>query len=71
MIAKEEKFMDSKKLYRSQHNKMIAGVCGGLGDFFNIDATIIRLVWAIFCLSGAGIIAYILAAVIMPVEPEY
>ena len=56
-----------KKLYRSNTNKMLCGVCGGIGEYFNIDATIIRLIWAIFACSGAGILAYFIAAVIIPV----
>lgn len=63
--------MDAKKLYRSRRNVMIAGVCGGLGEYFNIDPTILRLVWAIFGCTGAGIVAYILAAIIIPSNPEY
>ncbi|WP_434309282.1 PspC domain-containing protein [Hominifimenecus sp. rT4P-3] len=63
--------MDTKRLYRSRRNVMIAGVCGGLGEYFNIDPTIIRLVWAIFGCTGAGIVAYILAAIIVPSNPEY
>ena len=54
----------NKKLYKSNTNKMICGVCGGLGEFFGIDPTIIRLIWAI--LGGTGIVAYLLAAVIIP-----
>ena len=50
---------------------MICGVCGGIGEYFGIDPTIIRLAWAIFCvMGGAGILAYILAAVIVPPNPE-
>ena len=57
----------NKKLYKSNTNKMICGVCGGLGEFFGIDPTIIRLFWAIFGLmGGSGIVAYLLAAVIIP-----
>lgn len=59
----------NKKLYRSSTNKMICGVCGGIGDYFNIDATLVRLLWAILACSGAGIIVYFLAAVIIPQEP--
>ena len=60
------------KLYRSRTNKQIAGVCGGLGDYFNIDPTIIRLAWvvAIFC-AGGGLFAYLLAMIIIPQEPDY
>ena len=60
----------SRKLYRSNTNKMICGVCGGLGEYINIDPTLIRLIWAILAWSGAGIIAYILAAIIIPQNPQ-
>ena len=60
-----------KKLYKYNQNKMICGVCDGIGEYFGIDPTIIRLAWAIFCLmGGSGILAYILAAVIIPSNPE-
>ena len=55
-----------KRLYRSDENKVICGVCGGLGEYFNIDPTIVRLLWAILVFSGPGILAYIVAAIIMP-----
>ena len=55
-----------QKLYRSDTDKMICGVCGGLGEYFNVDSTIIRLVWAIFTCMGPGILAYIVAAIIIP-----
>ncbi|MCM1189197.1 MAG: PspC domain-containing protein [bacterium] len=56
-----------KRLYKSDTNVVIAGVCGGIGEFFNIDPTLIRLVWVIFCLAGgSGIVAYILAMFIIP-----
>lgn len=57
----------NKKLYKSNTNKMICGVCGGLGEFFGIDPTIVRLVWAILgFMGGTGIVAYLIAAVIIP-----
>lgn len=57
----------NQKLYKSNTNKMICGVCGGLGEFFGIDPTIIRLIWAILALlGGTGIVAYLIAAVIIP-----
>ena len=61
-----------KKLFRSRTNKQIAGVCGGLGEYFDIDPTIIRLVWvvAVFC-AGGGLFAYLLAMIIIPQEPGY
>ena len=59
--------MVKKKLYRSK-KKMIGGVCGGIGDFFDIDPTVVRVIWAfVTVLSiGAGILAYLLAWVIIP-----
>lgn len=59
-----------KKLYRSEEGKMIAGVCAGIGEYFNIDPTVVRLGFIIFaCMGGSGILAYILASVIIPVKP--
>lgn len=59
-----------KKLYRSDEGKMIAGVCAGIGEYFNIDPTVVRLGFIIFaCMGGSGILAYILASVIIPVKP--
>lgn len=56
-----------KKLYRSEVNKMICGVCGGLAEYLNLDPTLIRLLWVLFCaLGGSGILAYIVAAIIIP-----
>lgn len=58
-----------KKLYRSDTDKIICGVCGGLGEYFNMDPTVIRLVWAITACSGTGLLAYFIAAVIIPKKP--
>ena len=59
-----------KKLYRSSHDRMISGVCGGLGEYFGIDSVIIRLIWAFsFLVGGFGLLAYIIAAVVIPLEP--
>jgi phage shock protein C len=61
--------MEPKKLYRSNTNKMVCGVCAGIADYINIDPTIVRLLWVIFSFAGgAGILAYIIAAIIMPVQ---
>jgi Putative stress-responsive transcriptional regulator len=55
------------KLYKSDSNKMIAGVCGGVGEFFGIDATIIRIIWAFLALIfGSGILLYIICAILIP-----
>ena len=58
-----------KKLYRNTENKMIAGVCSGLAEYINIDPTIVRLIWALIALSGAGVLAYLIAAIIIPEKP--
>jgi phage shock protein C len=59
-----------QRLYRSQTNKVIAGVCGGLSEYLNVDATVVRLVWILITLfGGAGIFAYIAAWLIIPTAP--
>jgi phage shock protein PspC (stress-responsive transcriptional regulator) len=62
--------MEGKKLYRSSTDKMLAGVCGGLGQYLGIDSTIVRLIFAllVFFGVGSGIILYIILALIMPLE---
>ncbi|EPT8930320.1 PspC domain-containing protein [Listeria innocua] len=56
-----------KKLYKSSSQKMIAGVCGGIAEYFGIEVTIVRLIWVVATLFfGSGILLYILAAIIMP-----
>jgi phage shock protein PspC (stress-responsive transcriptional regulator) len=58
-----------KRLYLSQHDKKLAGVCGGIGEFFGVDPTLIRLAWILFTALTAfipGILAYIVAAMVMP-----
>ena len=54
-----------KKLYKS-NNRMICGVCAGVAEYFGIDPTIVRLIWAALALSGTGILLYIVAAIVMP-----
>ena len=56
-----------KELRKSATNRLICGVCGGLGEYFQVDPTVIRLLWIVFCvMGGAGGRAYLIAAVIMP-----
>ena len=63
---REDNIMD-KRLYKSDVNRTIARVCGGIGEYFNIDPTLIRLAWIIFCFAGgSGILAYIIAAIVIP-----
>lgn len=60
-----------KKLYKSESDRKLAGVCGGIAEYFNIDSTLVRLLWAIFFfLGGSGLLAYIICAVIIPDEPK-
>ena len=62
--------MESKRLYKSRTEKMLGGVCGGIAQYFDIDPTIVRLLWvvAIFCWGG-GLLAYIIAYIVVPREP--
>lgn len=63
--------MENKKLYRSNSDVMLAGVCAGIGEYFDIDPTIIRLLVVAFALAGGGgLIFYIIAAIIIPKRPE-
>jgi phage shock protein PspC (stress-responsive transcriptional regulator) len=60
-----------RRLTKSTTNKMLFGVCGGLAEYFQVDPTIIRLLWVLFSLcGGSGLLAYIIAAVIIPQGPE-
>lgn len=64
--------MEPKRLYRSRENRTICGVCGGIAEYFNMDPTIVRLglvlLAAISC--GTGLLAYFIAAVIIPDQPQ-
>ena len=60
----------NKKLYRSVSDKKIAGVCGGLAEYLNMDPTVIRVLWALLSFSGAGLLAYIVCALIIPEKPD-
>ncbi len=57
-----------KKLYRSRKDTRIAGVCGGIAEYFNVDSNIIRLLAVLTIFGGGGIIAYIIAWIIVPLE---
>lgn len=60
-----------KKLYRSKTDKKLAGVCGGLAQYFGIDSTLVRLAFVVFCLlGGSGVLVYIICALVMKEEPE-
>ena len=60
-----------RRLYRSNTNRMIAGFCGGLADYFNIDPTIVRLGFVLFTLAGgSGILAYAIGCLVVPSNPD-
>lgn len=62
--------MNNKKLYRVQEGKMICGVCAGLAEYFDVDVTLVRLGTVVLSLAvGSGILAYIIAAIVMPPKP--
>ena len=61
-----------RKLMRSRTDRKIAGVCAGFAEYFDLDVTVVRVVWLIVALfGGGGILAYIIAWIVMPEEPEY
>ncbi|HVP21048.1 MAG TPA: PspC domain-containing protein [Anaerolineaceae bacterium] len=63
--------METRRLYRSQTERMIGGVCGGLAEYLNLDPTIIRLVFvALTLLGGHGLLIYFILLVLMPLNPE-
>ena len=62
--------MESKKLYRSRTEKMVAGVCGGLGKYLAIDPTLIRLLFVLITLlGGSGVLVYLIMMIVIPEEP--
>lgn len=61
----------NRRLHRSSKDKMICGVCGGLGDYLDVDPTLIRLIWVLLtCWAGMSILAYLIAAIIIPMESD-
>ena len=65
--------MEQKKLYRIEEGKKVSGVCGGIGEYFGVDTTVIRLIWALGTLFTAcfgGILAYIICSVIIPTKSD-
>lgn len=58
-----------KRIYKSRNDKMVCGVCGGVAEYFNVDPTLIRLLFVLLGCTGSGILAYIIAAIIIPMEP--
>jgi phage shock protein C len=62
--------METKKLYRSRTDRMIAGVCGGLAEYFGIDAVIVRLLALVLLFTGPGLFVYLIMWVITPQSPQ-
>ncbi|RJP78639.1 MAG: PspC domain-containing protein [Candidatus Zixiibacteriota bacterium] len=62
-----------RKLYRSRSNRVLSGVAGGMGEYFNLDPTIIRVLWVIFAVTslGAAVLLYIILILVVPEEPLY
>ncbi|MFC2054119.1 PspC domain-containing protein [Chloroflexota bacterium] len=61
---------ETQKLYRSRDDRMIGGVCGGLGEFFDIDPTLIRLLFVLLTIfGGSGVLVYLVMLLIVPEEP--
>lgn len=61
---------EHKKLYRSETNRWLLGVCGGLGEYFDIDPTLIRVLFIVFALVfGGGFLLYLILWIIMPMKP--
>ena len=61
----------SKRLYKSNREKMVDGVCAGIGEYFDVDPTLVRLAWLLFCaVGGSGILVYIIAALVIPRRPK-
>ncbi len=59
-----------RRLYRSRYEKKLGGVCAGLANFFQIDVTVVRLIWVLLAVfAGTGILAYIIAWIIIPEQP--
>jgi len=63
--------MSTKKLYLSRKDKKLAGVCGGVVKYFDIDPNLVRVLWILISLSaGFGVVAYLISWAIMPEDPE-
>lgn len=61
--------MEPKRLYRSKSDRVLGGVCAGLGNFFTIDPVLVRVLWAVsFFIGGVGLLAYLVAWIIIPEE---
>lgn len=70
-MAEKSQDNNPSRLYRSEENRVIAGVCGGLGEFFNIDPTIIRIIFVILTIfGGSGLLIYLILWIVIPSESQ-
>src|SRR5437016_8787834 len=61
-----------RRLYKSRHNRIIDGVCGGVAEYFGVEPTVVRILWVLVSLlGGSGLILYIVAMIVMPVNPDH
>ena len=61
----------AKRLYKSRNDRMIAGVCGGIGEYFDIDPTLIRILWVtLLFMAGGGLVAYLIAWIVIPTASQ-
>jgi phage shock protein C len=62
---------ERRTLYRSRSNRQLAGVCGGLAQYFNIDPTLVRVLFVVFAvLGGPGLVVYLVLWIVVPEEPS-
>lgn len=65
----QQSYPTPRKFYRSRNDKMIAGVCGGLAEYFDIDPVLVRIGFVLFVIFGAGLLAYLILALLVPENP--
>jgi phage shock protein C len=70
LLLVKKQYFSMKRLYRSKNERILGGVCAGLGEHFDIDPTVIRLVWAVITVLsiGTGVLVYIIAWILIPEE---
>lgn len=59
-----------KKLYRNMDNKMLTGVCAGMAEYFNMDPTLMRVIWVVLGLGAVGVLGYLICSFIIPEKPS-
>ena len=70
-IKNKEFYIMKKKLYKSVKDRKLTGVCGGIAEYFDIDSSIVRIVWLVLILcAGTGLLAYIICAIVLDDNPN-